>query len=127
MPEMWGGRADSGSHSVPLWEGQKRTKGKRDALASKKWVRMEDSGRVDDEGRPILERVDLMEASSRASTVRSKNHVCRRVRFSEVRISEVGGGGACTYRCSSFILGLGPHRYILHASNENKKKIKKKA
>ena len=34
----------------------------RDALASKKWVRMEDSGRVDDEGRPILERVDLMEA-----------------------------------------------------------------
>ena len=33
-----------------------------DALASKKWVRMEDSGRVDDEGRPILERVDLMEA-----------------------------------------------------------------
>ena len=33
-----------------------------DALASKKWVRMEDSGRVDDESRPILERVDLMEA-----------------------------------------------------------------
>ena len=33
-----------------------------DALASKKWVRMEDSGRVDDEGRSILERVDLMEA-----------------------------------------------------------------
>ena len=33
-----------------------------DALASKKWVRMEKSGRVDDEGRPILERVDLMEA-----------------------------------------------------------------
>ena len=33
-----------------------------DALASKKWVRMEESGRVDDEGRPILERVDLMEA-----------------------------------------------------------------
>ena len=25
-------------------------------------VRMEDSGRVDDENRPILERVDLMEA-----------------------------------------------------------------
>ena len=40
-------------------------KGKRDevgSLASKKWVRMEDTGRVDDEGRPILERVDLMEA-----------------------------------------------------------------
>ena len=33
-----------------------------DALASKKLVRMEESGRVDDEGRPILERVDLMEA-----------------------------------------------------------------
>ena len=49
-----------------------------DALASKKWVRMEDSGRVDDEGRPILERVDLMDAFF---TVRSKNHVCRRVRF----------------------------------------------
>ena len=32
------------------------------ALESKKWVRMEESGRVDDEGRPILERVDLMEA-----------------------------------------------------------------
>ena len=32
------------------------------ALASKKWVRMEWSGRVDDEGRPILERVNLMEA-----------------------------------------------------------------
>ena len=31
-----------------------------DALASKNWVRMEDSGRVDDEGRPILERVDSM-------------------------------------------------------------------
>ena len=33
-----------------------------DALVSKKWVRMEESGRVDDEGRPILEKVDLMEA-----------------------------------------------------------------
>ena len=33
-----------------------------DALASKNWVRMEDSGPVDDEGRPILERVGLMEA-----------------------------------------------------------------
>ena len=32
-----------------------------EALACKKWVRMEDSGRVDDEGRPILEGVDLME------------------------------------------------------------------
>ena len=33
-----------------------------DALAPKKWVRMQESGRVDDEGRPILEKVDLMEA-----------------------------------------------------------------
>ena len=33
-----------------------------DALVSKKWVRMEDSGRVDEEGRSILERVDLLEA-----------------------------------------------------------------
>ena len=33
-----------------------------DALLSKKWVRMEESGRVDDEGRPMLERVALMEA-----------------------------------------------------------------
>ena len=33
-----------------------------DALASKKWVRMQESGHVDDEGRPVLERVDLMEA-----------------------------------------------------------------
>ena len=31
------------------------------ALTSKKWVRMEDTGRVDDEGRAVLERVDLME------------------------------------------------------------------
>ena len=31
------------------------------ALSSKKWVRLEDSGRIDDEGRPILEKVDLME------------------------------------------------------------------
>ena len=33
-----------------------------DALASKKWARMEESGRVDDGGRPILETADLMEA-----------------------------------------------------------------
>ena len=32
-----------------------------DTLASK-WVRMEKSGRVDDEVRPMLERMDLMEA-----------------------------------------------------------------
>ena len=41
-----------------------------DALASKKWVRMEDSGRVDNEGRPVLERVDSMETFF---TVRSKS------------------------------------------------------
>ena len=32
-----------------------------DALASRKWVGMEDTGRVDDEGRAVFERVDLME------------------------------------------------------------------
>ena len=42
------------------------------ALASKKWVRMEESGRVDDEGRPILEKVEAF------STVRSKSHVFSR-------------------------------------------------
>ena len=42
--------------------GTKEGRGRTDALASKEWVRMEESGRVDDEGRPILERVDLMEA-----------------------------------------------------------------
>ena len=31
------------------------------SLASKKWVRMEDSGRVGEDGKPVLERVDLME------------------------------------------------------------------
>ena len=35
-----------------------------DSWDAKKWVRMEDSGRVDQEGRPILERVDLMETFS---------------------------------------------------------------
>ena len=42
-----------------------RENGKRwdswDALASRRWVRMEESGRVDDEGRTILEKVNLME------------------------------------------------------------------
>ena len=63
MPEMLGGRADSGPHSVPVWEVRRvkdergRREWARDVLASKKWVRMEDSGCVDDEGRPILERV----------------------------------------------------------------------
>ena len=43
-------------------------KGERDEMGQlggagiKEWVRMEESDRVDDEGRPILERVDLMEA-----------------------------------------------------------------
>ena len=32
-----------------------------DALALKKWVRMEDTGRVDDEGRAVCERVNPME------------------------------------------------------------------
>ena len=32
-----------------------------DALASKKWVRMESTGRVNDEGRAVSERVDLMD------------------------------------------------------------------
>ena len=81
MPEVWRRGGNAGAYCVPLWkyqegEGQKGVdkKGRMrwdswDALASKKWVRMEESGRVDDEGRPILERVDLMEAFS---TVRSK-------------------------------------------------------
>ena len=32
-----------------------------DMLASKKWIRMEGTGHVDDEGRVVLKRVDLME------------------------------------------------------------------
>ena len=32
-----------------------------DALASRKWVRREDTGCVYDEGRALFERVDLME------------------------------------------------------------------
>ena len=32
-----------------------------DALASKKWVRTEDTGQLDDEGNSVIERVDLME------------------------------------------------------------------
>ena len=32
-----------------------------DALASKLWLRRVDTGRVDDEGRPVFESVDLME------------------------------------------------------------------
>ena len=32
-----------------------------DVLASKKWMRLEDTGRVDDEGRAALKRVHLME------------------------------------------------------------------
>ena len=51
-----------------------------DALASKRWVRMEDSGRVDDEGRPILEKVDLIETFFAGV---SKNH------------GGSGGWGAC--------------------------------
>ena len=40
--------------------GLERTDG-WEALTSNKWVRMEDNGRVDDEGRAVSERVDLME------------------------------------------------------------------
>ena len=36
-----------------------------DALASRRWVRMEDAGRTDDGGRPVLEKVDLMGESLR--------------------------------------------------------------
>ena len=61
-----------------------------DTLASKKWVRMQESGRVDDEGRPILERVDLMEAF-----------------FAGVhrlfRCASVGGGCVCSYRLFSWV------------------------
>ena len=46
-----------------------------DALASKKWVRMEDLGRVDNEGRPILERVDMKKAFFAGVHVKSRNHV----------------------------------------------------
>ena len=63
-----------------------------DALASKKWMRMEDSGRVDDEGRPILERVDLMEAFSRACTVKSRCHVAS---VWKVLIGPAKRGGLC--------------------------------
>ena len=45
------------------------------ALASKKWLRMECSGQVDDEGRPILKKVDLVEEFSIARS----NHVFRGV------------------------------------------------
>ena len=60
------------------------------ALASKKWVRMEDSGRVDDEGRPI-------QRSLRASTVRSKKQKsCTVFKAWEVLIwFGESGGGAC--------------------------------
>ena len=35
--------------------------GRWEALASKRWVRMEDTGQVDDEGKAVFERVELME------------------------------------------------------------------
>ena len=50
----------------------------------KKWVRMEESGRADDESRPILEKVDLMEAFFAGVHVKSKNRVFK---------SCDGGGG----------------------------------
>ena len=52
-------------------------------LASKKWVRMEDTGRVDDEGRAVLEKVDLMEGFFRSIIVRFKR-ICLGFPFSEV-------------------------------------------
>ena len=45
------GEAGRGSMGYCNWE----------ALASKKWLRMECSGEVDFEGRPILKKVDLVE------------------------------------------------------------------
>ena len=74
MPKVWRRGGNTGAYSVPMWEPQEgegrrewaRKEGMRwdswDALASKKWVRMEESGRVDDEDRLIVEKVDLMEA-----------------------------------------------------------------
>ena len=74
MPKVWRRGGNAGAHSVSVWEYKKGEgrKGKEGvgekgryevgALASKKWVRMAESGRVDDEGRPIVERVDFMEA-----------------------------------------------------------------
>ena len=32
-----------------------------EGMASGEWVRLEDTGRVDEEGRPVFEKVDLME------------------------------------------------------------------
>ena len=44
------------------------------ALASKKWVRMEDSGQVDGDGKPILKRVDLTMDVLKSD----QNHVTRK-------------------------------------------------
>ena len=55
MPEMWGGGSDS-DHIVFRCGKVRRVRDSWDTLASKKSVRVEDSGHVDDEGRPILER-----------------------------------------------------------------------
>ena len=69
---------------------------------------VEESGRVDDEGRPILECADLIEAFF--TGIHSDiNHVFYVVGIFRVDVS------------SSFLLGLGGprhHRYILHVSNE---------
>ena len=74
MSKVWRRGRNAGAECVPVWkdqegEGRKAKRGVGEKgrnevgqLGYKKWVRMEESDRVDDEGRPILERVDLMEA-----------------------------------------------------------------
>ena len=57
-----------------------------EALASKRWLRMECSGQVDDEGRPILKKVDLVEEFFIARS----NHVIRRG-------CACGAGVSCIY------------------------------
>ena len=64
MPKVWRRGGNAGAHCVGNIMRVKDERGRRewasengmrsdswDALASKKWVRMEESGRVDDEGR----------------------------------------------------------------------------
>ena len=55
---------------------------------------------IDDEGRPILERVDLMEAFF---TVKSKNHVCRKVRVSEAERERLRFPAGCIFRKSASV------------------------
>ena len=53
--------------------------GQLGCATSQKWVRREDSDRVDDESRPILERVDLMETFFEGVHPTDLNHVFREV------------------------------------------------